>query len=196
MRIPFRARTRTRIDLRFNAALQPMHRGYRFADPTVALLKRIAPGSRLIDEGSLVDERAEIIRSDISVEVTGDATQVLLQLMRVLESDYYAPRGSYAILNDEHYKFGTAEGVALRLNPALPIEVLYDNVPSHTAFIESLARVHDLLRGNGAVLSWMLRESRTSAYLYGRSAPTMAEIGIAVLSRDFPGCTVTADAIA
>lgn len=88
MRLPFRARTRTRIDLCFNAALQPMHRGYRFTVPALALLKRIAPGSRLIHEGSLVDERAEIVRSDVCIEVTGDATDVLRELTRVLETDH------------------------------------------------------------------------------------------------------------
>ncbi|MCP2636583.1 hypothetical protein K0817_008375 [Microbacterium sp. HD4P20] len=196
MRLPFWARPRTRIDLCFNAALQPVHRGYCFADPIEAVLKRVAPGSRLTDEGSVLDERAEVIRSDVSVEVTGDAATVLSELTRFLESSYHVPRGSYAMLAGERHDFGTAEGVALRLSPALPIDAMYDDVPSHVTFVDSLGRIHDLLRGNGAVLSWMLRETRTSAYLYGRSAPTMTEIGLAVLRRDFPNTTITADIIA
>ncbi|MCC2032690.1 hypothetical protein [Microbacterium allomyrinae] len=160
------------------------------------MLRRLAPGSRVIHEGSLVDELAEIIRSDISIDVTGDATEVLPHLTRVLASDYFAPRGSYAILKGERHEFGTAEGVAIRLSPGLPIDATYQGVAAHIGFIQSLDRIHDLLRGHGAVQSWMLRETRSSAYLYGQSARWMEEVGLAVLSKDFPESVISVDRIA
>lgn len=196
MRLPFRARTRTSIDLHLNAALQPMHRGVYFSDPIENTLRRIAPGSRVADEGSVVDEWAEVVGSDIRIEVTGDAAVVLRQLTRTLEHDYFAPRGSYALLDGERHEFGTAEGVAIRLTPALPIDVTYDSVPSNIGLAASLSRVDDLLRGHGQVMSWMLRETRTSAYLYGRSARFMSEVGTSVLSSRFPDSTITVETIA
>lgn len=193
--MPFWRRPRERIDLCFAAAVQPAHRGC-FGEPIEVALRRLAPGSRIVDGGSLLDERAEIVRSDIGIEVTGDASDVLRKLTGILESHYFAPRGSFAILGGERHEFGASRGVALRLTPALPVDAMYNDVPSHVRFVQSLERIHDLLRWDAAVLSWMLRETRTSAYLYGRSATAMADIGLAVLSRDFPEATIETEEIA
>lgn len=196
MRLPFSTRARTAIEFQLNAALQPMHRGFLFADPIRQVLKRIAPGSRITDEGALIDDQAEVVRSDIRVEVTGDAREVLAYMTRTLESDYRAPRGSFAILGGEHHAFGAADGVAIRMTPPLPIDVFYEDVPANAALMERLVRVADLLRGHGQVSSWMLRETRTSVYIYGRSAPYMADIAVSVLSSGFPDAAVTWETVA
>lgn len=195
MRLLFK-RPRTAIDVSWNAALQPMHRGYFVEDPIELILKRIAPGSRVTGGGSVLDDGLEVSRCDVNIEVTGDPSEVAQKLTAALESDYHAPRDSYTLINGARRTFGKAHGIALRITPSLVADSAYDGVPSNALLMASLARIDDLLGSEGRVMSWMFRDARTSAYLYGQDPEVIARIGSSVMSREFADRAIIVDTVA
>jgi hypothetical protein len=155
--------------LHLNARLQPMHRG-ALEDLLDAELARGQFSSRVGGGGTLTTAEGQLLSCDIELELM-DPIQDIVPIATNLLERAGAPIGSWAGLTEEKSEpFGKMEAVSLRITPALTAEFLDNEVPLSTELSDLMLGINELLRADGFVASWHMRDEATEIFVHGPSA--------------------------
>lgn len=164
---------------RLAAPLQPMHRGEHFEDP---LEERLAEeelgtiqggGTQMTDEGAI--EYCEI-EVDLHVSPPEQAAERIAQIITELG----APAGSFWTLDgrNERHPFGTAQGIAIKLDGRTLPEEVYATSDVNELLAQLFAAMGDV----GRLLSWREGPETSDLFFYGADAEAIEAAALPVLA--------------
>jgi hypothetical protein len=172
VRLPsFVRRPQPRVLFQLNVRLQPAHRHRLYDDRIDRFLAERSPRSRIDGGGTAVDETGIPSRADISVLISDDEPQSVIQeLVRHLENRGL-PTGSLMQVGDAQPRsIGSCAAVEVRLPPLEPDALDDMDVPVSDLLDDHLVGLERRLASAriGELASWSFGDTLTSVICHGR----------------------------
>jgi hypothetical protein len=165
------------VIVRYNAPLQPIHRG-EFEDPAQDFLLEAGFGDITGGGTQMKEDGIEYAETEFMLRSRDHVQALITELEKA-----GAPKGSLLFDGDTTTSFGCMEGLGLHLNSTdLPAEV-YDQSDAN-ALVEMLSGV---IGSAGRLLTYWSGQRKTSFYFYGPSFEAMRS-AMAALIAEHPLC--------